>query len=287
MLLRLWHETIFYPSPQIPMNKNPKKQENKCCHKCERLNGEWCGVPTCPCHSQESKREVSKCCGAIPFCASCSEPFTPEESSYTGHMGRHLGIGPVGEESSKECDKKCEKLGNHGHCITCGLLTQLIMECKCPERQSGNWVVPTPLTEEGEWKSKVINIVAKLDNGSHSSNQLQGVDEALNELIAAQIAKAEKRGYEKGKAKVMEVARGIVDPSVQESYLIEEEAWHKGMQTGLKEGKASVIAEIREKVQGMKKVLNPKDSSDDFARDISYNLAFDDLLTSLTPHQGE
>lgn len=32
-------------------------------------------------------------------------------------------------------------------------------------------------------KSKIFNIVAKLDNGSHSSNQLQGVDEALTELF--------------------------------------------------------------------------------------------------------
>ena len=38
-------------------------------------------------------------------------------------------------------------------------------------------------------KNKIINIIAKLDNGSHSSNQLQGVDEALTELFDTEINK--------------------------------------------------------------------------------------------------
>lgn len=32
-------------------------------------------------------------------------------------------------------------------------------------------------------KSQIISIIAKLDNGSHSANQLQGADEALVELF--------------------------------------------------------------------------------------------------------
>lgn len=38
-------------------------------------------------------------------------------------------------------------------------------------------------------KHEIINIIAKLDNGSHSSNQLQGVDEALLEIFKKEIAK--------------------------------------------------------------------------------------------------
>lgn len=38
-------------------------------------------------------------------------------------------------------------------------------------------------------KNRIINIIAKLDNGSHSSNQLQGVDEALFELFNKEIGK--------------------------------------------------------------------------------------------------
>jgi hypothetical protein len=37
--------------------------------------------------------------------------------------------------------------------------------------------------------SEIISIVAKLDNGSHSSNQLQGADEALVELFEREIDK--------------------------------------------------------------------------------------------------
>lgn len=43
-------------------------------------------------------------------------------------------------------------------------------------------------TNNEQLRSKIINIIAKLDNGSHSSNQLQGVDEALTELFAAERA---------------------------------------------------------------------------------------------------
>jgi Tfp pilus assembly ATPase PilU len=38
-------------------------------------------------------------------------------------------------------------------------------------------------------KNKIISIIAKLDNGSHSSNQLQGADEALYKLFKNEIAK--------------------------------------------------------------------------------------------------
>lgn len=41
--------------------------------------------------------------------------------------------------------------------------------------------------QEENWRSQIINIIAKLDNGSHSSNQLQGADEALTELFASQL----------------------------------------------------------------------------------------------------
>jgi len=53
--------------------------------------------------------------------------------------------------------------------------------------------------EPMEWKSKLFNIVAKLDNGSHSANQLQGIDEAVSELIQSQIKQAEERGYKQGR----------------------------------------------------------------------------------------
>lgn len=36
-------------------------------------------------------------------------------------------------------------------------------------------------------KEEIINVIAKLDNGSHSSNQLQGADEALFEIFKKNI----------------------------------------------------------------------------------------------------
>lgn len=38
-------------------------------------------------------------------------------------------------------------------------------------------------------KNKIISIIAKLDNGSHSSNQLQGVDESLTNLFVEELKK--------------------------------------------------------------------------------------------------
>ena len=40
-------------------------------------------------------------------------------------------------------------------------------------------------------KHKIIAIIAKLDNGSHSSNQLQGADEALFKLFEEEANKGE------------------------------------------------------------------------------------------------
>ena len=48
-----------------------------------------------------------------------------------------------------------------------------------------------------EWKGKVFNIVAKLDNGSHSANQLQGIDEAITALIQKLLQTAREE-WEKG-----------------------------------------------------------------------------------------
>ena len=38
-------------------------------------------------------------------------------------------------------------------------------------------------------KNKIINMIAKLDNGPHSSDQLQGIDEALTILLETEVAK--------------------------------------------------------------------------------------------------
>lgn len=43
-----------------------------------------------------------------------------------------------------------------------------------------------------EIKSKIFTIIAKLDNGSHSANQLQGADEALYELFIQREAEIVK-----------------------------------------------------------------------------------------------
>lgn len=44
------------------------------------------------------------------------------------------------------------------------------------------------MTKE-QLKSAIFSIITKLDNGSHSSSQLQGVDEALLELLLSYHAK--------------------------------------------------------------------------------------------------
>lgn len=41
-------------------------------------------------------------------------------------------------------------------------------------------------------KGKIINIIAKLDNGSHSANQLQGADEALAELFHSELERTKQ-----------------------------------------------------------------------------------------------
>lgn len=42
-------------------------------------------------------------------------------------------------------------------------------------------------------KNKIISIIAKLDNGSHSSNQLQGVDESLTNLFDEELKKEQEK----------------------------------------------------------------------------------------------
>lgn len=46
-------------------------------------------------------------------------------------------------------------------------------------------------------KHKIIDIIAKLDNGSHSSNQLQGIDETLTALFYEELAEIKKKIIEK------------------------------------------------------------------------------------------
>lgn len=46
-------------------------------------------------------------------------------------------------------------------------------------------------------KNKIIAIIAKLDNGSHSSNQLQGVDESLTNLFYTELVEIKKKIIEK------------------------------------------------------------------------------------------
>jgi hypothetical protein len=36
-------------------------------------------------------------------------------------------------------------------------------------------------------KNEIIRIIGKLDNGSHSSNQLQGIDESLTKLFEEEV----------------------------------------------------------------------------------------------------
>lgn len=50
-----------------------------------------------------------------------------------------------------------------------------------------------------EFREQIISIIAKLDNGSHSSNQLQGADEEIVEVFSKALTQAEARGYERAK----------------------------------------------------------------------------------------
>ena len=61
------------------------------------------------------------------------------------------------------------------------------------------------MNNDNEVKNQIINIIAKLDNGSHSSNQLQGVDEALLEVLH----KREREVREKTVEKCLEVIRSF------------------------------------------------------------------------------
>ena len=46
-------------------------------------------------------------------------------------------------------------------------------------------------------KSEIIRIIAKLDNGSHSSNQLQGIDETLTAIFYAHLKELKNQIIEK------------------------------------------------------------------------------------------
>lgn len=48
----------------------------------------------------------------------------------------------------------------------------------------------TPMTPT--WKEEIFSIIGKLDNGSHSSNQLQGADEELTLLIEKTLEQQRK-----------------------------------------------------------------------------------------------
>lgn len=47
---------------------------------------------------------------------------------------------------------------------------------------------PSKKIQMEDWESEVIRIIAKLDNGSHSSNQLQGIDETLGRIISKTLS---------------------------------------------------------------------------------------------------
>lgn len=46
-----------------------------------------------------------------------------------------------------------------------------------------------------DYKNTIFNIIGKLDNGSHSSSQLQAVDEELQELVDQVISERDKEWY--------------------------------------------------------------------------------------------
>lgn len=46
-------------------------------------------------------------------------------------------------------------------------------------------------------KSEIIRIIAKLDNGSHSSNKLQGIDETLTAIFYAHLKELKNQIIEK------------------------------------------------------------------------------------------
>lgn len=53
--------------------------------------------------------------------------------------------------------------------------------------------------QEEKLKSSIFGIIAKLDNGSHSANQLQGVDEELLKLFSQALTEQRnqlKKEYE-------------------------------------------------------------------------------------------
>ena len=69
-------------------------------------------------------------------------------------------------------------------------------------------------------KNVAIQIMAKFDNGSHGSNQLQGADEAIVALVSSSLNKLLDTAIEAGpKDKYVEHEQGI--PPCEDDYLNE------------------------------------------------------------------
>ena len=162
----------------------------QCCEKCIEYDDTGsqnrCCNSSCPCHTQESKEELSKCCGAIKdeavitkgkyYCSNCRKGFEPQE--------------PM-EEISNE-DYKC---GGCGKCEACLITPQ----------------------EPIEWEKRAYEFLDRFGNARYEGVEgLKGEseDDILKEFIQflkSQIKQAEERGYVKGQEEYKQFVLNILD----------------------------------------------------------------------------
>lgn len=89
------------------------------------------------------------------------------------------------QDKKEECNEKCKKLGTHGHCTECGLLTQPIMDCKCAFRNS-----PSPDIQSSKWNKKDIRELA-VEFGTTNIQTLDAIIKRIKSVESSLLAELE------------------------------------------------------------------------------------------------
>lgn len=136
-------------------------------------------------------------------------------------------------QENGECTEECKNLGNHGHCTICGLLTQPIVKCKCPERQNGDWVSPQEKDHKCDNKSKCMLCEKKYEVVSPESNWEQVFLEKFGYLeqggkpnngkVMNFIRQQKEKSFAEGKREAVEEIKRKIEVLAE----IEHDQWWK------------------------------------------------------------
>ncbi len=291
---------------------NPKKQENECCPECFWTNDTviGCTQELCPCHSQESKREVSKCCGVQPYftddngklllkghkvCSKCGKSFTPEESTVNNNNDYY-------KATVKECDHKgtdvkilCTKCGWEG-CEDCQKL-HFSNQNYCLSPQNLQPPIEGKLIPIAEARKMALEDLSEYNGKMEQYMKKEMENTAIyNEKdLAEKIAGAEKSAM----LRQRNYDQKLIAEAEKRGEAKKGQAKREFYRMGYEEGRNALLQELKEKIEGLRKEIdviryNSGKSTKDYQAEIheqtlkiGINLALDEVLNMFTNKEKE